>query len=63
MLRLYRLSKRYSAIIVQLRTEKIGLKDFLFRRRVPGVTKFKCEGGERQQTAVHSLSYRRHKNL
>jgi hypothetical protein len=31
------LTKRQSAILVQLRTEKLGLRDFLFRRKVPDI--------------------------
>jgi ribonuclease HI len=49
------LSKRESALLVQLRTEKIGFKDFLFNRRVPGVTSPRCECGERRQTVAHIL--------
>jgi hypothetical protein len=37
-----RLSKRESALLVQLRTEKIGLDDFLFNRHVPTVTCPRC---------------------
>jgi hypothetical protein len=37
-----RLSKRESALLVQLRTEKIGLNDFLFNRQVPTVTSLRC---------------------
>ena len=36
------LSKRQSALLVQLRTEKIGLKDFLFNRRVPDAADANC---------------------
>jgi ribonuclease HI len=58
------LSKRESALLVQLRTEKIGLKDFLFNRRVPGVTSPRCECGERRQTVAHILlSCRTYRNL
>jgi ribonuclease HI len=49
------LSKRESAILVQMRTEKIGLKDFLFQRRVPGHTDSKCDCGSRRQTVAHIL--------
>jgi ribonuclease HI len=49
------LSKRESALLVQLRTEKIGLKDFLFQRKVPDVPSPRCECGERRQTVVHIL--------
>jgi ribonuclease HI len=55
-------SKRQSAILIQLRTEKIGLKDFLFERRVPGITDPECECREGKQTVQHVLlSCRIHK--
>jgi hypothetical protein len=50
-----RLSKRQSALLVQLRTEKIGLNDFLFNRGVPTVTSPTCSCGERRQTVAHIL--------
>ncbi|EDU49145.1 predicted protein [Pyrenophora tritici-repentis Pt-1C-BFP] len=40
---------------VQLRTKKIGLRDFLFTQRVPGVTSSRCQCGERRQTVAHIL--------
>ncbi|KAL6152343.1 hypothetical protein ACJQWK_05935 [Exserohilum turcicum] len=49
------LTKRQSALLVQLRTEKIGLRDFLFTQRVPGVTSSRCQCGERRQTVAHIL--------
>ena len=49
------LSKRESALLVQLRTEKIGLKDFLFQRKMPDVPSPRCECGERRQTVAHIL--------
>jgi hypothetical protein len=52
-----RLSKRESALLVQLRTEKIGLNDFLFARRVPDVTSPRCDCGARRQTVAHILLY------
>ena len=49
---------------MQLRTEKIGLNDFLFTRRVPDVTSPRCECGERRQTVAHILlRCRAHKDL
>jgi ribonuclease HI len=58
------LTKRQSALLVQLRTEKIGLRDFLFARRVPGVTSSRCQCGERRQTVAHVLlRCRTHKDL
>ncbi|KAH7563672.1 hypothetical protein BM1_00719 [Bipolaris maydis] len=50
-----RLSKRESALLVQLRTEKIGLNDFLFSRHVPTITNPRCSCGERRQTVAHVL--------
>ncbi|OHE90236.1 zinc knuckle [Colletotrichum orchidophilum] len=43
------LSKRQSAILVQMRTEKIGLKDFLFSRRVPDAMDANCPCREGRQ--------------
>lgn len=37
------LTKRQSAILVQMRTEKIGLRDFLFRRKVPDILDPMCD--------------------
>ncbi|EFY94018.2 zinc knuckle [Metarhizium robertsii ARSEF 23] len=48
-------SKRQSAIYVQLQNEKIGLNNFLFKRRVPGVTDPRCDCGESRQTVAHIL--------
>jgi hypothetical protein len=50
-----RLSKQESALLVQLRTEKIGLNDFLFSRHVLAVTSARCSCGERRQTVAHIL--------
>ena len=44
-----------SSLITQIRTEKIGLKSFLYNRRVPGVEKESCECGANKQTARHIL--------
>ena len=49
------LSKRESALLVQLRTEKISLKDFFFTRKVPDVSSPRCDCGERRQTVAHIL--------
>jgi hypothetical protein len=58
------LTKRESALLVQLRTEKIGLNDFLFNQRVLDVTSSRCECGERRQTVTHILlCCRRYKDL
>jgi hypothetical protein len=50
-----RLSKRKSALLVQLRTEMIGLNDFLYKRHVLGITSPRCSCGERRQTVAHVL--------
>uniref|UniRef100_A0A8H7K1V6 Reverse transcriptase domain-containing protein n=1 Tax=Bionectria ochroleuca TaxID=29856 RepID=A0A8H7K1V6_BIOOC len=49
------LSRRQSSLLTQLRTEKIGLKEFLFNRHAPGITDPKCNCGERWQTVMHVL--------
>ncbi|KAI6789402.1 hypothetical protein KC331_g213 [Hortaea werneckii] len=49
------LTKRQSAILVQLRTEKIGLRDFLFRRKVPNILDPMCTCQEGRQTVRHIL--------
>jgi hypothetical protein len=50
-----RLSQRESALLVQLRTEKIGLNDFRFSRHVPDITSPGCSCGERRQTVAHVI--------
>ncbi|PPJ61058.1 hypothetical protein CBER1_07391 [Cercospora berteroae] len=58
------LSKRESALLVQLRTEKVGLKDFLFNRNVPGVRDSLCHCREGRQTVRHVvLTCRRLRDL
>ena len=49
------LSKRESALLVQIRTEKIVLRDFLFQRRMPDVPFPRYECGERRQTVIRIL--------
>jgi ribonuclease HI len=49
------LTKRQSAILVQMRTEKIGLRDFLFRRKVPDILDPMCDCQEGRQTVRHVL--------
>ncbi|KAK0369062.1 zinc knuckle [Colletotrichum limetticola] len=49
------LSKRQSALLVQMRTEKIGLQDFLFNRRIPGITNANYPCREGRQTVSHIL--------
>jgi hypothetical protein len=50
------LSKATSALVTQIRTEKIGLNAFLLKQRVPGYTAA-CQCGWRQQTAKHVLLF------
>lgn len=59
-----RLSKRESALLVQLRTKKISLNDFLFNRHVLDITSPRCSCGERQQTVAYVLlCCSKHKDL
>ena len=45
----------FSSLIVQLRTAKIGLRQFLFLRKVPDVDDDKCECRRGSQTVRHIL--------
>ena len=45
----------YSSLIVQMRTAKIGLRQFLFLRKVPDVDDDKCECRRGSQTVRHVL--------
>ena len=49
------LMKAESALTTQIRTEKIGLANFLFNRRVPGVMNPACSCGWQKQTAKHII--------
>jgi ribonuclease HI/exonuclease III len=49
------LKKRNSALLVQLRTEKIGLRDFLYSRNVPDIASSQCDCGAIRQTVAHVL--------
>ena len=49
------LSKAESALATQLRTEKIGLANFLFKQRVPTVTTPACPCGWPRQTPQHVI--------
>ena len=49
------LSKRESALLVRLRTEKIGLKDLLFQYKVPDVPRPRCGCAEIRQTVSRIL--------
>ena len=55
-LRLYeRTAKAYGSVICQARTGKIGLREFLFRCRVPTVTTPICPCGNGPQNVAHLL--------
>jgi hypothetical protein len=47
------LAKHESSLITQIRTGKIGLRAFLFYRRVPDVETPLCECGTGRETALH----------
>ncbi|PCD20294.1 hypothetical protein AU210_015951 [Fusarium oxysporum f. sp. radicis-cucumerinum] len=58
------LNKKHSALLTQLRTEKIGLKDFLYNRKVPGISSNRCPCGSDRQTVAHVLlRCRQHRQL
>jgi hypothetical protein len=50
------LKKHESSVLVQARTGKIGLRDFLHTRKVPGVTSPGCQCGAGRETAIHILT-------
>jgi ribonuclease HI len=57
-------SKRHSSLLIQMRTEKIGLRDFLYQRGVPDVTHPRYACGEGRETVMHVLMRcRRFKDL
>lgn len=49
------LTKELSALVVQMRTEKIGLREFLFHRKVPGIGNGRCICRQGKQTVKHVL--------
>ena len=51
------LKKAESALATQIRTGKIGLADFLHKRRVPGVTSPACSCGWHRQTPEHVIMF------
>ena len=51
------LHKAESSILVQARTGKIGLRDFLFKRRVPGFDSPWCVCGQGRETVRHILVF------
>ena len=55
---LYRdLAKAESSALIQMRTEKIGFAQFLFRCKVPGVQSASCECGWPKQDVRHVLIF------
>ncbi|KAK3170192.1 hypothetical protein OEA41_009578 [Lepraria neglecta] len=50
------LKKSMSSLIVQMRTEKIGLRRFLYSRWVPGVEEEQCDCKNGLQKANHILT-------
>ena len=51
------LAKAESSLATQIRTEKIGLANFLFNRRVPNVNSPACICGWPRQTAKHAIMH------
>lgn len=51
------LTRAQSSIMTQLRTEHIGVREYLYRRRVPEVTNKKCQCGFPCQNVKHKLLY------
>ena len=47
------LSKHESSLLTQIRTGKVGLRAFLFERKVPEVATPRCLCGEAPETAAH----------
>ena len=55
-IRIYRgLQREASSVLTQIRTEKVGLRAYLFDRYVPGIDDARCECGSRRQTARYIL--------
>ena len=50
------LRKAQSSLLIQARTEKIGFKGFLFKRKVPEVTSPICSCGQAEETVRHVLT-------
>ena len=51
------LDKAQSSLATQIRTEKIGLANFLYRRKVPGVNSAACPCGSLLHTAKHVIMF------
>jgi ribonuclease HI len=52
---LYKTPRPLGTIIVQLRTGKIGLRQFLYQRKVPGIDSPECECNRGRQSVRHIL--------
>jgi hypothetical protein len=50
-----KLRKEESSLLTQARTGRIGLRKFLFLRRVPSIATPYCECGEEEETVQHVL--------
>jgi len=51
-----KLRKEESSLLIQARTGRIGLRKFLFQRRVPSTATPYCECGEEEETVRHVLN-------
>ena len=51
------LHKAESSVLIQARTEKIGLAKFLYQRKVPGVITDQCTCGAGPETVQHVVEY------
>lgn len=49
------LIKELSALVIQMRTGKIGVREFLFQRKVPGIRDGRCICRQGTQTVKHVL--------
>ncbi len=47
--------KHESSLLTQIGTEKIGLRAFLFQRKVPGIATPLCRCGAAPETAAHII--------
>ena len=54
-LRLHKAPRPVSSLIVQMRTGKIGLRQFLFRRKVAGIEDDQCPCGQGVESVHHVL--------
>ena len=52
-----KLHKAQSALLIQMRTEVIGLRAYLHSVRVPGIPTPWCECGDGRETPMHVLRY------